>query len=258
LSRSDLVGRVAIVTGAGTGLGAAIARALAGAGTDMLLHYRGSAPSTEAVATACRALGRSAETHQADFSADPGSAAGVVDAAVRRFGRIDILVNNAAVTTKAEPLETHHRELFEEVLAVNVVAPFLATQAAARYMIAAGRGGRIINIGSVHGRMSVPTMTAYETSKGAIAALTFSSAVALGAHGITVNCVAPGAILVERYGDLDWDEEWFVSRTPMGRMGRPDDIAETVRFLASDAAGFITGETIYVDGGMTRRMPLAK
>ena len=254
----DLTGRVAIVTGAGTGLGAAISRALVEAGADILLHYRDSAASLERVAAECRAMGRRVETIRADFSADPGSAAGVVDAAAERFGRVDILVNNAAVTTKVEPFETHSRALFEEVLRVNVLAPFLASQAAARHMAAAGRGGRIINIGSVHARQAVPGYTAYEASKGALGALTFSSAVELGGYGITVNNVAPGAVLVERYADLDWDEAWTVSRTPVGRMGRPDDIAATVRFLASDEAGFISGETIYVDGGMTRRMPLVK
>lgn len=254
----DLTGRVAIVTGAGTGLGAAISRALVEAGADILLHYRDSAASLERVAAECRAMGRRVETIRADFAADPDSAAGVVDSASERFGRVDILVNNAAVTTKLEPFETHSRALFEEVLRVNVVAPFLASQAAARHMVAAGRGGRIINIGSVHARMAVPGYTAYEASKGALGALTFSSAVELGGYGITVNNVAPGSVLVERYADLDWDEAWVVSRTPVGRIGRPDDIAAMVRFLASDEAGFISGETIVVDGGMTRRMPLVK
>lgn len=116
----------------------------------------------------------------------------------------------------------------------------------------------MINIGSVHARVSAPGSVAYEASKGGVAALTAASAVSLGEHGITVNCVAPGAIIVERYGDLDWDEDWFISRTPVGRNGRPEDIAGVVRFLAGDEAGFISGETIYVDGGMTRRMSLVK
>lgn len=255
---SGLMARVAVVTGAGTGLGGAISRALAASGADLLLHYRSSAASLEDLAAECRAMGRRVEIERADFAADPGLAAAIVDAAVERLGRIDILVNNAAVTTKMAPFETLEREVFEETLAVNVTAPFLATQAAARHMIAAGRGGRIVNIGSVHARVSAPGAAAYEASKGAILALTAASAVALGQYGITVNCVAPGAIVVERYADLDWDEAWFVSRTPVGRNGRPEDIAATVRFLAGDDAGFITGETIYVDGGMTRRMSLVK
>jgi len=112
-------------------------------------------------------------------AADPGLAAAIVDAAVERLGRIDILVNNAAVTTKMAPFETLAREVFEETLAVNVTAPFLATQAAARHMIAAGRGGRIVNIGSVHARVSAPGAAAYEASKGGILALTAASAVAM-------------------------------------------------------------------------------
>jgi 3-oxoacyl-[acyl-carrier protein] reductase len=255
---TGLAGRVAVVSGAGTGLGTAIARALAEAGADLMLHYRTSVESLARVADDCRALGRRVETHQADFAEDPGSAAMLVDAAAARLGRVDILVNNAAVTTKMAPFETLGREIFEETLAVNVTAPFLATQAAARHMIAAGRGGRIINIGSVHARVSAPGAAAYDTSKGAIVALTAASAVALGQYRITVNCVAPGAIVVERYDDVDWDEDWFISRTPIGRNGRPEDIAATVRFLAGDEAGFISGETLAVDGGMTHRMSLVK
>ena len=258
MAEGGLTGRVAVVTGAGTGLGTAIARALAEAGADLMLHYRSSAGSLASLAEDCRAMGRRVETEQADFAQDPGLAAKVVDAAVERLGRIDILVNNAAVTTKMAPFESLSQEVFAETLAVNVTAPFLATQAAARHMDAAGRGGRIINIGSVHARASAPGAAAYEASKGGVVALTAASAVSLGRYGITVNCVGPGAVVVERYEDVDWDEAWYVSRTPVGRLGRPEDIAATVRFLASDEAGFISGETIYVDGGMTRRMSLVQ
>lgn len=254
----DLTGRAAVVTGAGTGLGSAIARELATAGADLLLHYREHAGPAERLAGELRALGRRAELAAADFAADPAGAAGVVEAAVERLGRVDILVNNAGDTSAMAPLETMPRELFDSVLRVNVEAPFMATQAAARHMIAQGRGGRIINIGSVHGIQSAPEHTAYEVSKGALHALTFSTAVSLGRHGITVNCVAPGAIVVERYADADWDEEWFISRTPVGRNGRPEDIATMVRHLASEEAGFITGQIIVIDGGMTRRMPLVR
>lgn len=253
----DLQGRVAVVTGAATGLGTAIARMLASAGADQLLHARSHLESLEAIAAECRALGRRAETYQADFAADPGTAAATVEAAFEHFSRVDILVNNAAVTTTSAPLLTHTQAAFERVMDVNVVAPFMATQAAARHMVEAGYG-RIINIGSVHARQSAPGMAAYEASKGAITALTASSAIELGAHGITANCVAPGAVLVERYDDTDWDEAWFVGRTPVGRMGQPDDIARMVCYLASEQAGFISGETIHIDGGMTRRMPLVK
>lgn len=253
----DLRDRVAVVTGAGTGIGAAIAGALAAAGADLVLHYREHVTSVEVVAEVCRNLGRRVELVRADFAADPGTAVTVVDAAVERLGRIDILVNNAAVTTRLEPLETHSRAMFEETLAVNVTAPFLAIQAAARHMIAAGRGGRIISITSVHATQSAPDDAAYETSKGALTSLTSAAAIALGQHGITANCVAPGAIVVARYPE-DWDEAWAVSRTPVGRNGRPEDIATMVCYLASDAASFISGEIIHVDGGLRRRMSLVR
>jgi 3-oxoacyl-[acyl-carrier protein] reductase len=254
---SGLAGKVACVTGAGTGLGARTARYLADAGADIAIHHFGAREQAESVADACRATGRRAEVVLADFALDPGSAAEFVDESVRRLGRVDVLVNNAGVTSKKEPFETHSRALFEEIMAVNVTAAFLASQAAARHMIERGEGGRIINIGSVHARMSAPQRTAYETSKGALHALTFSTAVALGKYGITVNCVAPGAIQVETNVGA-FDQDWYVSRTPVGRLGDPADVAAAVLFLAGGDASFITGETLYVDGGMTRRMALVK
>jgi len=256
---ADLAGRVAIVTGAGSGIGAAIARALARAGADLLLHYRSSRASVEQVCADIESTGRRVDLYAADFASDPAAAALVVDAAYDRFGHIEILVNNAAVTTKSAPFETHSRDLLEETLRVNVVAPFLASQSAAKYMIAQGHGGRIINIGSIHSRVAAPGLSAYETSKGAISALTFSNAVELGSHGITVNCVAPGAVVVERYAEwTGWDEGWAKGRTPIGRNGTPDDVAALTCFLATEEAGFITGETIFVDGGATRREGLLK
>jgi 3-oxoacyl-[acyl-carrier protein] reductase len=259
MSRVDLSGRVAVVTGAGTGIGARIAVRLAEAGADLALHYKDDGPTPDAAVGTCTSLGRRVTTIPADFAVDPSKAADVVRLAVERLGGVDILVNNAAVTSKGEQFESHSRSLFEEVLAVNLTAPFLAAQAAANHMIAVGRGGRIINISSVHTRVSRPGLTAYEVSKGGLDALTFSAAVALGRHGITVNSVAPGAVLVERYKAVPhFDEAWFVSRTPVGRLGRPDDIAAAVLYLASDDAGFLTGQTIFIDGGLTRQSPLVR
>lgn len=253
-----LAGRVAVVTGAATGLGAAIALTLAESGADVMLHHRTHAAGAAAVRDRCRSAGVRAEVTAADFAKDPLGAARVVDEASATLGRVDILVNNAANVGDLVPFEQMTRETFEAVLTVNVTAPFLATQAAARHMARQGTGGRIVNIGSVHARQSAPNHQAYETSKGAISALTFSSAIALGHLGVTVNCVAPGAVVVERYADADWDEAWFISRTPVGRNGRPEDIAAMVRFLCLDTASFVTGETIFVDGGMTRRMPIVR
>lgn len=247
------------MTGAGSGIGARTAVRLAEAGADVAIHHCGPVEQAQAVAAACRAVGRRAEVVLSDFAADPGHAAAFVDEAAARLGRLDILVNNAGITSKKAPFQALGRALFEEMLAVNVTAAFLASQAAASHMIRQGQGGRIVNIGSVHARASAPQQTAYEVSKGAIHALTFSAAVQLGQHGITVNCVAPGAIVVERYATFkEFDEAWYVSRTPVGRMGYPDDVAAAVVFLASPDAGFITGETLFVDGGMTRRLALVK
>ena len=253
----DLTGRVAVVTGAATGLGAATSRMLAGAGADLVLHYRSHVEWLDAVVADVKAAGRRVETVQADFAIDEEAPARVIEAAAERLGRVDILVNNAAVTNPGASVADLERDALAEVLDVNVTAPFLAAQAAARHMAVVG-AGRIINIGSVHAIQSAPGNAAYEASKGAITALTASLAIELGPLGITANCVAPGAVVVERYAGLDLDDDWYISRTPVGRMGRPDDIASTICFLASDQAGFITGQTIVVDGGMTKRMPLVR
>ena len=253
----DLTGRVAVVTGAATGLGAATSRMLAGAGADLVLHYRSHVEWLDAVVADVKAAGRRVETVQADFAIDEEAPARVIEAAAERLGRVDILVNNAAVTNPGASVADLERDALAEVLDVNVTAPFLAAQAAARHMAVVG-AGRIINIGSVHAIQSAPGNAAYEASKGAITALTASLAIELGPLGITANCVAPGAVVVERYAGLDLDDDWYISRTPVGRMGRPDDIASTICFLASDEAAFITGQTIVVDGGMTKRMPLVR
>ena len=247
----DLSGKVAVVTGAATGIGFTTAEHLAEAGADLFLHYRTPRARLQDLISKCEKLGRRVATASADFADDPGYAVGMVEQAVARLGQVDILVNNAAVTTKSEPIEIYSREGFEEMLTVNVTAVFLATQAAANDMIKRGKGGRIINVSSVHSRMS--SMVAYATSKGAVNALTFTCAQSLAKYGITVNAIAPGLIWVERCGDLPPTED-TLGRIPLGRVGWPDDIADVMVFLASDAAGYITGETIFVDGGMTRRM----
>lgn len=248
-----------MVTGAGTGIGARLAVRLAEAGADLAIHCDSSREQAEGVAATCRGLGRRAEVLQASFALDPRSAAEVIQGAYAKLGRVDVLVNNAGVTSKKAPLMEHSLELFEEIMAVNVTAVWLAAQAAARCMIQRGGGGRIINVGSVHARQSAPGRSAYEASKGAVHSLTASLAIELGEHRITVNCVAPGAVEVERNAEfMRENEAWYVSRTPLGRLGTPDDVASVVVFLAGDGASFITGETIFVDGGVTRRLPLVR
>ena len=250
----DLSGKVAVVTGAGSGLGLQTAVRLAQQGADLFLHYRTPRPRMDEAVAEMRRMGRRVETLSADFASDPGLAAQVVQTAIARLGQVDILVNNAAIVLKREALETYPRELFEEYLAVNVTAVFLALQAAARHLIDRGAGGRIINLSSILSRVTTEDFVGYAAAKGAIDSLTYSAAVRLGKYGITVNAVAPGAIEVERSARRTETEEalWF-KKIPMGRMGRADDIASLIAFLASDEASYITGEVITVDGGVTRR-----
>lgn len=258
-TKRPLRDRVAVITGAGTGIGASIALRLARDGADVALHVHDVEPSVGDVAAACGRFGVRAIVLDGDFAADPGRAAGIVDAAADALGCIDVLVNNAAITTATSALLDHSPQSFEEMLRVNVTAPFLATQAAARHMRRRGMPGRIINIGSIHQRVTNPETGAYAITKKALEGMTIAASVSLGAHGIAVNCVAPGAILVERYDrNPNYDRDWYERRTPLGRIGRPDDVAGVVAFLASDDGAFITGETIYVDGGATRRNPFLK
>jgi glucose 1-dehydrogenase len=255
VTTGDLSGKVAVVTGAASGIGLGTALRLGQCGADLLLHYRTPRPQMEEAVSELRRLGRRVETFGADFAADPTLAARVVETAVERLGKVDILVNNAAVVSKRKSLEETSHELFAEIMAVNVTAVFLALQAAAKHMAARGQGGRIINLSSIHHRITSEDLTAYATSKGAINALTYSAAVRLGKNGITVNAIAPGAIKVDSYALVTTiDRAVQLQKTPLGRLGRPEDIAALVAFLASDEASYITGEVIVVDGGVTRRL----
>jgi NAD(P)-dependent dehydrogenase (short-subunit alcohol dehydrogenase family) len=259
LKQIDLSGKVAVVTGAGANIGIVIADYLAECGADLMLHYRTSRPQLKELIAKCAQLGRRVEVVSTDFSADPGQAAEVVDQAVSRLGRVDILVNNAAVTTKNGSVEVLTRQLFEEIIDVNLTAVFLASQAAAKHMIARGTGGRIINISSIMAQQTSLRSLAYETSKGAINSLTFSLAVELGKYGITANAVAPGAVWTENYKDnTNYEESWYKSRIPLGRLGEPVDIAGLVAFLASEEASYISGQVILVDGAMSRRLPVTR
>lgn len=251
----DLGGKVAVVSGAGSGIGLGTARRLALQGADLFLHYRTFRPQMDKVVSEIRDSGRRVETVAADFASDPGLAAAVVEEAVSRYGRVDILVNNAAVVLKHAFLEECSRELFEEHMAVNVTAVFLALQTAARHMVARGQGGRIINISSIQARVTSERDPSYTAAKGAVESLTYAAAVRLGRHGITVNAVAPGAIEVEHSVlDTSIDRTIQIGKTPMGRLGNAEDIAALIAYLAGDEASYITGEVVTVDGGVTRRL----
>jgi len=255
VSEGGLSGRVAVVTGAGTGLGSAIARALADAGADLFLHYRTSAASLERLADDCRALGRRVDTMAADFAEDPGLAANVVDAAEERLGRIDILVNNAGLGPE-NPAEVVTEADFDLTCAVNLKGTFFVSQAVGKTMIAR-RSGRIINLSSQAGFVALPGESIYCMTKAAIAHLTKCLAVEWGPHGITVNAVAPTFILTPGTApaleNAAFKADVIERIAALHRVGEPMDVAGAIVFLASPAASLITGQTLLIDGGWTAR-----
>jgi 3-oxoacyl-[acyl-carrier protein] reductase len=247
----DLAGRVAIVSGASRGIGAGIAEFLGRQGMKLILCAR-SAEAGEAFAAALAAKGVECLWVTADLSTAEG-ARSVFDAALARFGRIHLLVNNAARLRSAPILkldEDEYRASFE----ANMRMVYGLTLLVARHMAEAG-GGSIISLSSVGGLRAHRGLAGYDASKGAIDALTRSMAIDLAPHGIRVNAVAPG-MTVSRPIPERWAEtlKKRAEGIPLARPGRPEDIAAAVAFLASDAAGYITGQILYVDGGLTAQL----
>jgi len=251
----SLEGLAAVVTGAATGIGRVVARVLAQAGCRVAVNYIGPADQADAAVREAAALGVDAFAVMADVRR-PDEVRAMIDAAADRFGRLDVLVNNAAVQREGAFLDVTEDD-WDVVIDTNLKGPFLCTQAAARHMITAG-GGSVVNIGSGCNYIPFPTLVSYTASKGGLEMLTKVSSLALAPHQIRVNCVAPGAILVERTRhELPDYEGYFASLTPMGRVGTPEDVAGAVVFLASSASRFITGQTIGVDGGLFTQPPKA-
>jgi NAD(P)-dependent dehydrogenase (short-subunit alcohol dehydrogenase family) len=245
-----LEGRTALVTGAGGGVGRGIALELARRGCDVAINDVDLAAAQEA-AGQVTALGRRAFAIKADVGA-ASDVSSLFQEVVQRFGRLNILVNNAGVQTWKPLLELQEHE-WDRVIRTNLKGCFLCTQAAARHMKDHG-GGRIINIGSGSNKIAFPRLVDYTASKGGIEMFTKVAAVELGEHHITVNCVAPGAILVDRTRkELPDYAGTFARVTPLGRVGQPEDVGRAVAFLASDEADFITGQTVWVDGGLFTR-----
>ena len=250
----SLEGKAAIVTGADSGIGQGIARALARQGCRVAVNYFGTAERADATVAELKELGADAMAVRADVRVASDVDA-MVGAAVERFGRLDVLVNNAGVQTWSAFLDVTEAD-WDRVIDTNLKGCFLCTQAAARRMIASGDGGSIVNIGSGSNKVPFPMLVAYTASKGGIEMLTKVAAVAFGPHQIRVNCVAPGAILVERTStELPDYAGQFAAATPLGRVGMPEDVADAVVFLASDASRFVTGQTINVDGGLFNQPP---
>jgi NAD(P)-dependent dehydrogenase (short-subunit alcohol dehydrogenase family) len=251
--RFDLKGSVALVTGAGRGLGRAIALALANAGADVALGLR-DVTSGGDVAGEVEALGSTAQPLQMDVT-NLEQIRRAVDATVERFGRLDILVNNAGLGPQ-NPAEDVGEEDFDLTVAVNLKGTFFASQAAGRVMIRQG-SGRIVNLSSQAGFAALPGESVYCATKAAISHLTKCLAVEWGRHGITVNAVAP--TFIETPGtepalsDPAFRAEVEERIAGLHRIGRPVDVTGAVVFLASPAASLITGETIMIDGGWTAR-----
>ena len=249
----DLSGRVALVTGGGSGLGLAMARGLGGAGARVLLNGRNAGKLDLAVA-ALRSEGLQADSAVFDVTDSAAVNEGVASA-VERFGAIDILVNNAGVQHRA-PIEDFSDADWRRVLATNLDAPFFLARAVIPAM-KARRRGKIVNIGSLMSSLARPTTVPYQASKGGIAMLTRGLAVELAPHGIQVNAIAPGFFRTEMNTALTSNAEfsaWVEKRTPAGRWALPEELAGAAVFLSSSAADFVTGQILYVDGGFTAGM----
>jgi NAD(P)-dependent dehydrogenase (short-subunit alcohol dehydrogenase family) len=249
----DLSGRVTLVTGGATGIGAAVVRTFARAGAAVFFSYTSNREGAEALVGELRAAGARAAARQADLSR-PEEAERLVAAAEGELGPLDSVVNVAGITDP-HPWAEITPDIWDRTLDINLRGMFFVCQAAARRMVARGGGGAIVLMSSVHGQVAGPDHAHYEASKGGINMLTRSLAIELGGHGIRVNCVAPGAIEVERYANLKgYDPERWGRAIPLGRVGYPDDIAPLCLFLCSPGASYVSGETIYVDGGLTSKM----
>ena len=244
--------KVAIVTGAGTGIGQAIALAFAEAGA-AVVDYVGKASVSEDTINKIGAIGRKSLGVDGDISL-PGDVNNLIQKTVAAFGKLDIFVNNAGIEKKVAFVD-YPLDAWQKIMAVNLTGPFLCSQAAAKQMIQQGQGGRIINISSIHEDLPMPTNAPYCASKGGLRMLMRTIAVELAPHQITVNNIGPGAIYTPIDKDVESDaklNDQIVAEIPIGRWGKPEEVAQLAVYLASDAAAYITGSTYVIDGGMLR------
>src|SRR5215204_4412819 len=251
-----LEGKVAIVTGGNSGIGKAIALALARRHANIVIDYVAQEHATEELEHEIEALGDRATGVKADVS-KVDDLQRMIDHAVKAFGRLDVMVNNAGIETRSSVLETTE-EQYDKVLAINLKSAFFGTQLAAKQMIAQGGGGRIINITSVHEDWPMPGNTAYCLAKGGMRMLTRTAGVELGPHGILVIGVGPGAVATPINTSTMNDPakmKTLDAAIPLGRMAQPDEIGSVVAFLAGDGAGYITATTVFADGGIMHSSP---
>lgn len=243
-----LAGKVAVVTGAARGIGRATAERLLAEGAKVVvsdIDMTQLDKTAAEIGTADRVLALRTDV------ASRSEVIALVAAAVQRFGGIDIMVNNAGIAPVVDFLDVTE-ELLDRVLSVNLKGAFYGTQAAARQMISQGKGGVIINMSSINSGLANPSVAPYAISKGGMNQVTSTAAVAFASHGIRVVGVGPGTIMTDMVAGAflqSAGNHAILSRTPLGRYGQPEEVASVVAFLASDDASYLTGETVYVDGG---------
>jgi glucose 1-dehydrogenase len=248
-----LAGKVAIVTGSGSGIGQSIAIRLASEGASAVINYRGKPDGANATKSQIEAAGGKAIAIQADVSklADTQN---LIDQTYQQLGRCDILVNNAGIEKRADFWDVTEQD-YDAVLNVNLKGAFFLTQSFVRRLRDAKQPGRVINISSVHEDMVFPHFSTYCASKGAMRMLMRNLSVELGPLGITVNNIAPGAINTPINASLLTDKpklDALLCNIPLGRLGTPEEIASLAAFLASDEAAYVTGSTYFIDGGLIR------
>lgn len=240
-------GKVALVTGASSGIGVGIAKVLAREGADIAVHYNRNRAGAEATAEAIRQTGRGTCVVQADI-AIAADVERLFARVVETFGCLDILVNNAGITPRMDFLETD-ASFFDTMIGTDLKGTFLCSRRAAEIMKGQG-GGRIVSISSVHDKLTSHEFSLYAAAKGGVSRLTAGMAVDLADYGITVNAISPGWVPVEQEGTYpERLFEAFCAHTPLKRPGTPQDVGELAAFLASDRAGWLTGQVIHLDGG---------
>lgn len=249
--------RLAIITGGSTGIGRQIVRTMADAGYAVAFNHVGTHDEARAVAAELDARGQPVYSAECDVGDKAQVDRFVADACAWHGHAPDVLVNNAGIQTWASLLDLDEAD-WDRVIRTNLKGCFLMTQAVARVMKERGEGGSIVNLGSGCNKLGFPKLVDYTASKGGIEQFTKVSAVELGPFGIRVNCIAPGSIVSERtlVEDPDYEAKWS-PLTPLGRVGTPSDVADALMFFVSDGSRFVSGQTLWVDGGLFARAPWA-